>query len=172
MTTCRICSLNKPLNKKAVPPGRPYRITAPRQILAIDLCTVDAAAQKGEKCSFLVVVDVFSLFVLAIPMSENPTSKDILDALQQHYFNVFGKPLGLLSDNASNISGSMIQNFCNILRIKKMQISAYNPQSNVSEMLNKVILNGLKYTMQFFNLNIINWSTLLIYTSVGIVPKR
>merc|ERR1712030_115742 len=67
---CRICIANKSFNVMRQPFGTKLKITGPRQVYALDICTVDYKVTEIDNTlpsSFLIVTDVWCLYSLAIP---------------------------------------------------------------------------------------------------------
>ena len=73
----------------------------------------------------------------------------IANALLSHWIYIHGPPFYMLSDQGSNVDGTMIKGICNILGIEKRRSSAYHSQGNgfaernirsVKDMLRSVLL--------------------------------
>merc|ERR1711891_54585 len=59
---CRICIANKSFNVMRQPFGTKLKITGPRQVYALDICTVDYKVTEIDNTlpsSFLIVTDVW-----------------------------------------------------------------------------------------------------------------
>ena len=80
---------------------------------------------------------------------KDQTATDIADALLSHWIYIHGAPYFLLSDQSSNVDGTVIKKICNLLKIEKRRSSAYHSQGNgfaelnirsVKDMLRAVLL--------------------------------
>ena len=92
----------------------------------------------------LIAVDHFSHFMLVQPVEDNLTEKQVLDFIQTCIIAVFGYPQSISSDNASNMDSSLIKNTCGWLGISKLTSSPYSARSNLSELLNRLVLDSLR----------------------------
>ena len=153
---CQICTFNKHYALQKQSYGRKYPITAPRQCYAMDIATIDTKIKKYNplmKTSFLVVVDLWSLYTICIPIDSDCNAHEIIKKFSLHVLQVFGPPsLGIVTDNAKNFSGKMVQEFCAILNIRKFQISPRNARANFAERSVRIIISGLRYIYQQFKL--------------------
>ena len=50
--------------------------------------------------------------------------------LYHHYFYIFGIPLCLMTDNDLAFTSDVVQELCNLFRVKRVHTSAYHPQCN------------------------------------------
>ena len=176
LKTCQICSLNKSFNTIKQPFGSKIKITGPRQLYCMDICTVDYKAKLIDPdlpTSFLIITDSWSLYTMAIPINADATAKEILEKFSLHVIQKFGLPaLGICTDGGKNFSNTLTNTFSAVLGIQQFRISPYNAKSNPSERVNRAILAGLRYAMQQFDLNIevfknlVNYITLAWNTSV------
>ena len=180
---CSICTLNKTWNVPKQPFGQKIKVTGPREIWAMDICSVDMQAQAGLPSSFLIIVDVWSLFTVAVPIKANPTAREILEKFSRHIIQVYGIPkIGFLTDGAKNFSNTLSNQFAAILGLQKFRIAPFNAKANPAERVNRAILSGLRYALQQFQLqaevfkNLLNFIVLSWNTSVlshlGFSPYR
>ena len=165
--SCQICTLNKSYSKTKQPFGTKIPITGPRQCYAMDIATVDYKAPSIDpelKSSFLIITDAWTLFTIAIPISSNPNSQEILEKFAQHIIQPFGKPtLGICTDGGKNFSSSLSNAFSAILGIKQYRISPYNARANPAERVNRAIISGLRFSLQQFQLSPDVFKSLLNY---------
>ena len=183
---CKICAFNKAFSKKKQPFGNKINVTGPRQLWALDICTVDSQAEKVDPTlptAFLIAVDAWSLYTITIPMKSNPTAREIIQKFILHIVQPFGFPaLGITTDNGSNFSNKLMSTFTAAMNLQQFKISAFNAKANVAERLNRAILSGLRYATLQFHLepevfkNLISYITLAwntsVLTSVGYSPYR
>ena len=147
VSQCLICQQTKsdpsppkaPLTPMATP-------EAPMEFLSIDIAYMPPD-QRGFKY-FLLIGDIFSKYIQAVPLKDQ-TATDIADALLSHWIYIHGAPYFLLSDQGSNVDGTVIKEICNLLKIEKRRSSAYHSQGNgfaernirsVKDMLRAVLL--------------------------------
>ena len=63
-------------------------------------------------------------------MTEGVTTHTVAHVLYHHYFYIFGTPLHLMTDNDLAFTSEVVQELCNLFRVKRVHTSAYHPQSN------------------------------------------
>lgn len=78
---------------------------------------------------FLLVVDAFSKWIEAIPMTHAPTAQSTIQHLIE-IFSRFGLPSVMVSDNASIFQSGEFKNFCIRNGIKQKFIAPGHPASN------------------------------------------
>ena len=126
VSQCLICQQTK---SDASPPKAPLThmatLEAPMEFLSIDIAYMPPD-QRGFKY-FLLIGDVFSKYIQAAPLKDQ-TATDIADALLSHWIYIHGAPYFLLSDQGSNVDGTVIKEICNLLKIEKRRSSAYHSQ--------------------------------------------
>ena len=100
---------------------------APMEFIAIDIAFMPRDSHGYEY--FLLIGDLFSKYVEAVPMKDQ-TSATIIKALLSRWIYVHGTPYFILSNQGSNISGELISSLCNTFGIEKRRSSAYHSQGN------------------------------------------
>ena len=86
--------------------------------------------QSADGYSYILnVVDSYSKHLTAIPLRNNQADT-ILNKLLTHYIYIYGYPRSIISDNANEFVGSLMQDFCKNVSIKYIRIPAYHPQGN------------------------------------------
>jgi transposase InsO family protein len=125
---CEKCQMNKITQKSAKNPmiitDTPER---PWEKICLDV--VGPLPEIAGKKYLLTFQDSFSKFVGAIPM-KNQESETIARKMVKHIICAYGLPEVILTDQGANFTGSLFKNLCKMLGIKKIQTSAYRPQSN------------------------------------------
>ena len=113
---CLICQQTKsdpsPANAPLTPMANPE---APMEFLSIDIAYM-LLDKRGFKY-LLLIGEIFSKYIQA-------------DALLSHWIYTHGDPYFLLSDQGSNVDGTVIKEICNLLKIEKRRSSAYHSQGN------------------------------------------
>ena len=74
-------------------------------------------------------VDSFSKWAEAFPLS-NKEAKTVARILVDHVFYRLGTPVALLTDNAGELDGHLMQEICQLLGIDKQRTSFYRPETN------------------------------------------
>ena len=77
----------------------------------------------------LTVTCTFTRFSIAVPVI-NSTAPVIAQALIDGWFNMFGVPSNLHTDQGKNITGTVMQGICDSLGIRKTRTAAYTPHGN------------------------------------------
>jgi hypothetical protein len=96
----------------------------------------------------LVGTDYFTKWVEAEPL-KHISQNDIKQFLWKNIVTRFGIPRSLIADNGTQFKGSIIQEFCDNLGIKRHFSSVGFPQGNgQAEASNKIVLAGLKRRLE------------------------
>jgi hypothetical protein len=103
---CVLCSIHKNSSTGPNEIGTPRVISEPRKYWQMDLCT-GLVGVKGMK-SYLNLIDLYTGFSIPIAL-KSETSGEIARLLDENLIKVFGPPLEISSDNASNLSGPEIK---------------------------------------------------------------
>ena len=99
--------------------------------------------EKPVMKNVLVIEDHFTRFTQAY-VTHNHTARTTVCVLYSEFFSVFGFPRRLMSDRASEFTGQVISQLCNLWGITKIRMSPYHPQTNgaierVHQMLRRMI---------------------------------
>lgn len=110
---------------------------------------------KQKNCSFLVIVDNCTHHLQIYPCRQ-ATSAVVVEALKQ-WVRYRGPPLKFRGDNASNLTGREVENYCNEVGIKLIKSVKYAPESN------GIAENAVKKIKEFFikNEKLGEWDTLI-----------
>ena len=167
LKNCQICSLNKSFNTMKQPFGTKITVTGPRQIYALDICTVDTQAKEIDDklpTSFLIITDAWSLYTICVPINANATCREILEKFSRHIIQPFGIPkIGITTDGGKNFSCKLSNTFTAVLGLQQFRISPFNARANPAERVNRAILSGLRYASQQFHLEPEVFKNLLNY---------
>ena len=129
--TCDLCQRTKYPNRNFEGPMVNIIPVSPRDLYAVDIYGPLPKGRKRNKYLF-VVIDVFSKYVQAYPMTK-PTSKNCLRALLNAYFPLCGKPKRVLSDHGSQFTSRQWKDQLSELEIQVIYSSVRRPQTNPSE---------------------------------------
>ena len=114
--------------------------------------SLDIAYMPRDRDGFqyiLLIGDIFSKYLGVVPLRDQ-TAESINKGFIDHWLYFHGTPLYALSDQASNVDGDTMQQFCEKFGIKKRRSSPYHSQGNgmaernirsVREMLRAALLD-------------------------------
>ena len=77
----------------------------------------------------LTVIDHFTRYCFAIPVPEQSAER-VAHEFVHNIILQFGTPKYLLSDQGTQFLSRLMQETCKLLKIKKLQTTAFHPQSN------------------------------------------
>ena len=99
----------------------------PMELLCIDFTKADVA--KGGKENILVLTDAFSKYSQAF-FTSNQKSLTVAKVLVEKWFNVFGIPARIHSDQGKSFDNEIISSLCKMYGIRHSTTTPYNPRSN------------------------------------------
>jgi transposase InsO family protein len=126
---CEKCQMNKTLRPK-------YK--APMEITTtvrhpFERCALDVVGPLPETASrnkyTLTFKDDLSKFLVAVPVPQQD-AETIARAFVLSIVLKFGAPAQVLTDQGSNFLSALFKNTCKLLKIKKIQTTAFRPESN------------------------------------------
>ena len=139
---CQHCLINikNPVTK--IPQGVSL-CTKPRQTVSLDVCTVQSNFLTYN--SFLCIVDIFSLFVCAIPCDKNLTALQAAKLYFAHYYQCWGPAMYILRDNAKSFVASDFNILLRLTGCLPVTLTSYQSTANSAvEYLNKYITLSLR----------------------------
>lgn len=140
---CEICQLCKTDNKVLRGEmGQPKDPELPWKMISVDLVGPLPRSKNGNSY-LLVVLDVFSKFVLLKPLKK-ATAKTVIDFIENHVFLIFGVPKTLICDNGSQFIAKLFKDLLNEYNVRLWYTSNYHPQANPVERVNKSIKAALR----------------------------
>lgn len=117
-------------------------------------------SEKGNKYG-LVIQDDITRYLTVLPM-ENQEATTVAKTFVEGFICNFGTPLEIVTDQGTNFMSQVFKNLCKLLKIKKINTSAYHPQANLVERANRELKT---YLRQFIGGNQQIWDQLLPYFS-------
>jgi transposase InsO family protein len=123
---CESCAKFKGGRQPTAPLGRLPETTSPFEMTSIDICGPYPETKKGNRY-LLTFIDHFSRYPEAIPIprQDAPT---VARALVTEIFSRLGCPQTLTSDKGSNFMSELFQEMCKLLKVKRINSTAFNPQ--------------------------------------------
>ena len=127
---CKKCCIFEA--KPQITPMEPILCTEPLDLVHIDYVSMEVTVGIKEKLvvkNVLVVEDHFTHYTQAY-VTNNHTMRTTACVLYNEFFSVFGFPRQLMSDQASEFTGQVISELCDLLGITKIRTLPYHPQTN------------------------------------------
>lgn len=158
INTCDSCQKNKVRKLTKCP----MRITTTSKCtfekVCMDIVGPLPVSYNGYKY-ILTLEDDLSKFVVAIPII-NQEARTVAKAFVTQFICTFGVPKSIQHDQGSNFMSQMFNETCKILRIRKLNSTAYHPQSNAVERYHRSL--G-EYFRNFCEKDPLNWDEWLPY---------
>ena len=127
--SCITCQKSKPSHMAKVPLQEFQRHNiGPGEFVAMDIATLPWT--DTEYRYFLLIVDIFSRYVEALPLRDQTASSLVNEFKNGWVYRGRGVPRVLLSDQAKNIDGAEIRIMCDQLGIEKWHTTPYHPQAD------------------------------------------
>lgn len=98
--------------------------------------------ENGNKY-ILSMMDDLTRFVDFVPMP-NQEANTVATILFEQILSRYTLPKQMLTDQGAQFTGEVFKNLCKLLRIKKLQTTAYHPQSNHVERSHSTLGNYLR----------------------------
>ena len=118
-----------------LPLGQTLNIHQPGDAWSADFVVIHSDLNPP---SALVLSDIASNYIVAIPLSDKSTTQQIGVALSQHIIAPFGQFLCLGTDAQSSFTSETMTEVCALMRVRKFVVS--NPRQSSSERAHKYIL--------------------------------
>ncbi|GFX48424.1 retrovirus-related Pol polyprotein from transposon 412 [Trichonephila clavipes] len=157
VSTCDRCQ--KFNYKNALPAGRLMPIVSkyPNEIVTLDLVGPYPASRPERYKFILVITDHFTKWCELIPLRK-ASAQTIANAFFNNYIARYGAPISLISDNGPQFISDVFEHLSHRLDIKHMKTVMYRPQSNLTERVNR---NLVQMIASFVEENHENWDQFL-----------
>ncbi|GFW21071.1 retrovirus-related Pol polyprotein from transposon 412 [Trichonephila clavipes] len=157
VSTCDRCQ--KFNYKNALPAGRlmPIFSKYPNEIVTLDLLGPYPASLPERYKFILVITDHFTKWCELIPLRK-ASAQTIANAFFNTYIARYGAPISLISDNGPQFISDVFEHLSHRLDIKHMKTVTYRPQSNLTERVNR---NLVQMIASFVEENHENWDQFL-----------
>ena len=119
---CPICSIVLGGGKVARPLLHPIPIKPSFQIIGVDI--MDLPTTVDGNSHVVVFQDYLTKWPLVFPVPDQKTTR-LVRLLVEEVVPFFGVPEALLSDRGTNLLSLLIRDVCHLLRIKKLNTTAY-----------------------------------------------
>lgn len=138
---CKLCCLGKYKNHTNQNTIGSIIATHPLQIVAIDYIS-NLITSDDEYKHILVLYDVYTKYVKLYPSKRCNTNITILGI--NEYYREIGKPLTILTDNATYFDNDRFRKFCRENDIKLVFTSIRHPNANPVERYNQEVIKLLR----------------------------
>ncbi|HBS53358.1 MAG TPA: hypothetical protein DD806_05115 [Flavobacterium sp.] len=126
--TCTGCQLNKLKRSTRMPMEIVSTASKPFEKVYLDIVGPLTLTENGNKYA-LTFLDDLTKFFRAIPL-QNQEACTVAKAFVKEIICLHGIPEILLTDQGSNFVGKLFKSICKLLDLKKIQTTAYHPQTN------------------------------------------
>lgn len=141
---CDSCAKRKSPGGLKVPLERPYMANEPMEQVSIDIVGPLPKSSRGNRF-LLTIIDNFTRYAEAVPLVEQ-TAEATARALVEKFITRHGAPKRLLTDQGRNFISSLMKEICRLLRIKKIQTTAYHPEGNgMIERLHRTLNDSISH---------------------------
>ena len=115
-----------------VVPMKPLACSGPGELLHVDFTSIEETVPLKEDPvihNVLVLQDHFSKYVVAYVVKDQ-TARTATKTLRNGYFNLFGAPAYLVSDQGKAFMGHVIMHLCELYGVQKLRTLPYHAQTN------------------------------------------
>ncbi|GFX32618.1 retrovirus-related Pol polyprotein from transposon 412 [Trichonephila clavipes] len=129
----------------------------PNEIVTLDLLGPYPASRPERYKFILVISDHFTKWCELIPLRK-ASAQAIANAFFDNYIARYGAPIALISDNGPQFLSDVFEHLSHRLDIKHMKTRTYRPQANLTERVNR---NLVQMIASFVEENHENWDQFL-----------
>lgn len=139
---CELCCLGKYKNHVNQNSIESIQVSKPLELISIDFISNLTPTKDDEYRHLLVIYDVYSKFVKLYPTQKCNTNT-VIKKINEFYQEI-GKPIKLLTDNATYFSNDRFKQFCLENNIKLIFTSIRRPCANPVERYNQEVIKLLR----------------------------
>lgn len=143
VSSCELCQRNKASRRKSYGLFMPIKTSALFERVHLDIIGPVTTTVRGNKY-IITGIDAFSRlgFARAYPAI---TANEIVEVLKEEVIYRHGPPANIVTDNGSQFTSILFENFLKNLDIKHATTCEYNPQSNgMDERFNATLVARIK----------------------------
>jgi hypothetical protein len=140
---CKICQVNKETKPNIKLPTITDTKETPWEKIYLDIVGPLPTTERDMKY-ILTCQDNLSKYFIATPI-ENQTAERVTEAFVKHVILIYGIPNEIVTDQGSNFMSDVFKRICKLLKITKINTTAYHPESNGAlERTHKTLTNYLR----------------------------
>lgn len=124
---CLTCASYRGAGCRSRQPLKPIEVGGPFERVGVDM--LDMPPTERENRYIVVFVDYLTMWVEAFPTADQ-TSDTVARLLVERVTLQHGAPKGLLSVHGPSLLSSLILDICRLMGTKKINTSAYHPQTD------------------------------------------
>lgn len=126
---CRSCQMNKMSKpRKRAPMEITTTAEVPFEKCSLDIVGPMPETERGNRY-ILTFQDDLSKYVIAVPISHQD-AETVAKGFVTHVVLKYGTPHTVLTDQGTNFLSDVFKNTCKLLKIKKIQSTAFHPETN------------------------------------------
>lgn len=112
----------------------------------------------------LTIQDDLTKYCFAIPI-HNQEATTIAEAFLKNFVCIYGAPKSILTDQGTNFLSEVFKNCCKMLNIKKMNSTAFHPQTNGAlERSHRTFTEYLRHFVDKYGMDWDIWSPFCVFT--------
>lgn len=142
VTSCTVCQLTKPSQRKPAGLMVPIRPQKPWEYVGVDFVGPLPRTPSGNSY-ILVFVDYFSKWVEIVAVRE-ATAQVAANKLLSEVFSRHGAPTYLISDRGSPFISDLFERVLTLLGTEHRLTTAYHPQTNATERVNRTLKTAIR----------------------------
>lgn len=157
--SCEHCQKNKSGRENKLPMEITPTSKTPFNRIALDIVGPFLSTYNNNTC-ILTMQDDLTKYSIAVALP-NSKAETIAEAFVNHFVCIYGTPYAILTDQGSDFLSHFFKKCCKLLKIEKINTTAYHPQSNGAlERSHKPLVEYLKI---FAQTDTLNWDSWLNY---------
>jgi hypothetical protein len=123
---CKRCQEGKLRRRKKIGYLKSIKATEPFEIIGMDFIGPLKESRRGKKF-ILVITDYFTKWPEAFALKDS-TAELVAEVLMKKFIPRHGVPMKILTDRGSQFTSKLLKELFRLMKIKKMETTAYHPQ--------------------------------------------